>query len=594
MSAVDARINYEGMEEGAEQLDKLVRALAQLVAAEDRAASSTAKLEEELRDEAKATREAEEATKKKTAAMAATTISADAAGQKIGQVGGAMGALGGVLGRVSPQMGALGGALGAVGTAASAATGAIGPLGLAVAAVTTAVTIGTQVFEAYRAEAARAKEEVDSLRESLVQLRAEQDRQSGEMRALSGLVSTADFRAARSDTDRDIANLDREIARRQAIIDRSTRVLRQTRGIASEELSRAFEAQQTAMRGVEDAESAIERVGLRTLEVERDALVERQRSLESVESINRAYNETLGTLEQIAVAQSAFARLGGGVPDDFAESARRLRQQHDRERPTRRARRPANDNGVSEEGKALLEAARLQEEAAEREQLSKQQLVDLERERLDLLEAIALKNSEITERELEAAMELAEQRKEAAQALAEKEDELAQKRLADAREITGRIEGTLQQVASAYIDAFGQAIEGQKTLEAAALDATKALLKSIGEEMVALGIKETLEGFANIVANPPVAATKIPMGIALIAAGAGLGAAGAAIPSQPAAPAERPRGDTDRGGAEGGQTIIINNNQPVISAGTDTQLARRMVRQIDRGRGIGSTRRAAA
>lgn len=593
MSTVNARVDYDGVEQGADQLDRLVRGLGQAAAAQEDAAGSAQQLERKLRGEARAAREAEESTRRASATMAATSVSADTAGQKIGQVGGALGNLGGVLGRVSPQLGSIGGALGAVGSAATAATSAMGPFGLALAAVTTALTVGVGMLEEYRAEAQRATQEVDNLREALVALREEQDRQSAEAQTLSGLVTTADFRRAREDTERDIANLDREIARRQAVIERASETLRTSRGIASAELSRAFEAQQAAMRGVEDAENAIERVGLRTLQVEREVLAERQRSLDTVESLNRSFNETLGTIEQLAGGQSAFSRLGAGL-DEFAEAARRLRQQSDRTRPRRRrgARRDRRSTAVSAEGKELLEAARVQEETAARVEAHEQRMLQYALERGEALKALDRKQAESAAKREEEERRIARVAAELREEMRREEERIADFRAGVAREVTRNIASSLQVVASAFVDAFGQAIEGQKTLEQASLEATKSLLKTIGEQMVAIGIRETLEGFANIVSNPPVAATKIPIGVALIASGVGLGAAGAAIPSQPTAPAERPRGDTDRGGEGGGTMIVIHNNQPTISAGTDAQLSRTMVRQIDRGRGFGTRRPA--
>ncbi len=73
-----------------------------------------------------------------TRAMQAQTSIVTTAGQKWGQLGSALGNVGGVLGHISPQLGSVGQLIGQVGGASTALTGALGPVGVAFAAVTTA------------------------------------------------------------------------------------------------------------------------------------------------------------------------------------------------------------------------------------------------------------------------------------------------------------------------------------------------------------------------------------------------------------------------------------------------------------------------
>lgn len=73
--------------------------------------------------------------------MAQMGTSATAAGNKWGELAGAINSVGSVVGLVSPEFAALGGTIGAVGSASTALTGALGPVGVALAVATTAVGV---------------------------------------------------------------------------------------------------------------------------------------------------------------------------------------------------------------------------------------------------------------------------------------------------------------------------------------------------------------------------------------------------------------------------------------------------------------------
>lgn len=111
-----------------------------------------------------------------TATQATGAQATQAFGQRLGQVGTALGQVGAVAGRISPQMGQLGQVLGQVGGATGALSGAMGPLGVAMAGAT--VAVGLMSIAHDRAEvAARAQAE------AVAQLTADHATLEGRIRA---------------------------------------------------------------------------------------------------------------------------------------------------------------------------------------------------------------------------------------------------------------------------------------------------------------------------------------------------------------------------------------------------------------------------
>ena len=219
------------------------------------------------------------------------------------------------------------------------------------------------------------------------------------------------------------------------------------------------------------------------------------------------------------------------------------------------------DRMAAREEERLATIAQLKTDEDEREAARLQELAEMERDK--------------QQAEIESIQRQAELREE----LRDKEKEASRMRLSEARAEAQEMAGHINRIASAYIGAFQQAIEGQKSLEEAMLDATKAILKSIGEELVAKGIGKILEGIAEI--PSPTAATKIGGGAAMVGFGIGLGAAGAAIPSG-ASQAEQPRQQPQQNSGGGGPSVInVIYGSQIPSARTDQQAARDMVRAID-------------
>jgi hypothetical protein len=222
-----------------------------------------------------------------------------------------------------------------------------------------------------------------------------------------------------------------------------------------------------------------------------------------------------------------------------------------------------------ERANAELERQREEREAATMAELERKREATLEQHEfeMELLQELQDKEKEGFETRRQAEED----------ALDKAKDAIRQREQAE-REFAAEASGAINQIASAYITAFQEAIEGQKSLEDAMLDATKAILRSIGEELVARGIGKILEGIASI--PSPTAATMIGGGTAMVAFGVGLGAASAAIPSSQGAEAEEPRQDPDDSDSDESREITVVFGNPVLTAGTQAQLARGMGRAL--------------
>lgn len=127
-------------------------------------------------------------------------------------------------------------------------------------------------------------------------------------------------------------------------------------------------------------------------------------------------------------------------------------------------------------------------------------------------------------------------------------------------------------IGSVFGQAFGAAISGQESFDAALLKGTKQALIQYGTTMVAEGAGALLTAAGNIILNPPAAASKAIEGAGKIALGVGLGAAGAAIQPPAAAgdsnaKAERPQNQTPASSEGGGSHVTVLMNSPVIAGG---------------------------
>lgn len=571
MSAIRTDISYEGTEQAADQMDALLNRLGDLVTAEERAALATDRFERALDEagrEARQTRnelaDAARGNRLFENSARGVALRVTQAETKLAAFGGALGQLGGAMQGINPEMDLFGRGLQSVSAGMGVAASMPGPWGIALGSLT-AVMGATTAAMGYLDEQAQALAEAQQAAAEATMNLLDALRQQREAAAIASGAATVDA----------IDAAVREALDVREVIDNSLREAR------------------AQLRRVEQERANMSGASSRAM-LAADAAVQRQRA--QVESLVESLRNAEAGYQRVLDAQTRAAQreLRLASEDD------RLQQEEEAQfaTPTRRrggGRRREDPNvALAREVLADLDEQTVRAEVAEEERIAAIRAeLELQRQlneikefgaNLDVEAANARKNA--LNEEWALVQQIREHNEEA-------ERRASEKRLEDARKITGAIEGTLQAVTAAYIDAFGAAIEGQKTLEEAGLEATKATLKMIGEQMVAIGIREALEGAAQTVSNPPVAATKIPMGLALIGLGVGFGAAGAAIPAQPSAPAERPRGDQDRGGGDGAGNLTINYNQPVISSGTSAQLSRQLQRQIAQGRTF-ENRRAAA
>ena len=199
-----------------------------------------------------------------------------------------------------------------------------------------------------------------------------------------------------------------------------------------------------------------------------------------------------------------------------------------------------------------------------------------EAERIAQIEANA-------EKELELIIAIEQER----QRMAEQRSEMLQELEG---EVADTVVGFAQDIGRELTGAFQMAIEGEKSFEDAFESGSKVVLKSIGDQLVNRGIFHILDGTAMLFTNPPAAGVKLASGGAMIAIGAGLGAAGAAI-NEPgaragaASEAGRPdRADDADAGSDGPGDLTLVLGQPILTAGTVTQLGQQIGDAFDQGR----------
>jgi hypothetical protein len=518
MAEIIVRIEYEGAEQGAQQLDQLIAKLEGVTSATHESASAS------------------------TAANTARI----AANQQIEQLGGALGQVGSTLARVNPEFGRLAGTIGTVAGSLPALTGSLGPVAQGMAAMTIAVDLGSQAWEHFT-EA--SEDSIESMR-----LAAEQAGRTAEQ--ISTLVAElraeqrADRIAANRATQADISSTLTEAmerAEQQAALARDTgnRI-------------NMLESRSSAQR-VRIAETTGRRF-FEIVQTDQASLVRlRAQFARETVSLAEAQAEAETAAALTAIDRTRQRRGGGGGRESTAIA--------DAERTL--AIVAATDRRIEAESDAFKR--QIEENQAQRDTESTARRIENER----LVDAAKRRSDQLADRQHLAAIERIEKEKSARTAATEA-------RRAENAEIASALTSITQSVTGA----FEAAIEGEKSLEEALVEATKQILKQFGIELVAKGIGKILEGIAEI--PSPTAATKIGGGAAMVGFGIGLGAAGAAIPSAPSgAQAESPREDRPTGDGGGARTLVINMNNPVMAAATQAQLARGLRRQMAADRTIG-------
>lgn len=562
--SIDVTINYRGIERAATGLASLEAKVGHLLTAEEKAALATDHFERAIRSHQRSTQRWRREMSDATRANEVFERSARGASLRVTEAklpieiyAKALGDVGRTVQGINPELDLFGQMLQSVSQGMSVAASMPGPWGVSLGALTGAMS-------AARAVMSHLKQESDDLARA-------QERAAASTRNLVDELRTARQVARLTSGTASISALSEVVDH----ADHVRGVIRQTLEDAREELRKA-----------EQARYQTNDMSLRA-QLKRDEAVRRHRA--QVDSLVEALHNAEEGYDRAVAAQTRAVEREMEMLADLdrlqQEEDAQFRQTSRRGQGPRAAVREEEGDGVAGIVDDLLRDDFYDERivAAELEVELQHEIARLREWQAEQDLAYANARKDAINDEWALINEINERNKRAQQAAAEE-------RLAEARKITSVVGDSLQTIASTYNDLFGKVLEGQEDLEADWIDGTKNILKSIGDQMVAIGLKEALEGAANTVANPPVAATKIPMGLALIASGVALGAAGAAIPSQPSAPAERPRGDEGSGGG-GDQMIVFNINQPLIGAGTYAQLGRQLNRQIEMGRGFG-TRRA--
>lgn len=513
MSDVGVKVDYGGLEEGAEVLARLQDNLRRVDSAQQQATRSSDSLGESAQELG--------------GHVGSTAEAANGAHQKFGAVQGILGQLGPAVGRVSPAFAGLSSSIAQTASSALSMTESMGPAGLAIAGIT---LVATAVADAM----SDAASEADLLANAF-------DRQARSAVALTrNIRSLAEAQAARRQE---------EIERfQQDDVDREARARSEIRAIESQ--------------------------------------IESTRRLRNEEILTQVqYEARMRTLRQAAEdarAELAFARRGG-------DPAEQERLQAELQEQIRAAQRQAAEDAARRRGGhrrtfAQDEGAAWQR-AEERHRIYQEALIEglaeqeaRQRQLAQIDEQLHQNRMDRLEREQESIAEHYAQIRELEEEVRDKQKEAARARMVEQRGLLQDAQSTAAQIGSAYFQAFEMAIEGTMSLEDALLAATKQILKSIGEELVARGIGKVLEGIAEI--PSPTAATKIAGGTAMVGFGIGLGAAGAAIPAPKAEAAEQPREQPDSQGDRGPKEITVVFGNPVLTAGTQTQLARGMGRAI--------------
>lgn len=572
---VKVGIDYSGTEAGADQLDGLIDNLAKVTIAEREAATEAKKLEKANSDLARSAKKQADEQKKLQAALAAQITGWGALGGSIGQVGS-------VMSRIAPEFSKFGDALGSLGATipvVATALAAPSPASLLNAAisVTTTLVDGAFALNDYVSSMGRANDSVASLAAETADATTEIDKLIGALRRQARQQGIAAGNTTDSALEAEINDIAEARERANAQVSLLDDQLAENRIRRSRATERNIAADSFAQRAA--SSSALQRLE------ETQANLQAQR-----EDARRRFREGAERETELRIQQNRL--VGTALAEDAAEEAR-ISAENAADSALERASRRRAGAGRSSARAAARDAERAARREAAKRLRIEEELIRAQSDAFNRQQEERRTEFDRTarfEQNLIAATERFQLQSFQTQlAASEKaiaaEEELRADALAQRREDNAEIASTLSSITQSVLGAFEAAIEGQKSLDAALVEATKQLLKQFGFEMVTKGIGKILEGIAEL--PSPTAAPKIGGGAAMVAFGVGLGAAGAAIPSASSAGAEAPREDAPRGGEGGAKTLVLNVNNPQMVAATQAQLARGLRRQLDADKTLG-------
>jgi hypothetical protein len=555
VSDIRATIDYEGVERGAQQLDRLVEGLGDVASAEERAARATARFENAVDGSRTAVGRMDAPLRSAAAGHATVGRASNAAGRKFAETLNIVSELTLGMGALSPKLRETGIAFAGAGNNAVQFAGmGIGPAGIAIGTL-------VAVLPALIAYLSDTGDEMERTADSAERVAFNTERMISSMRRAQTLQ-----------------NIQRGRASEDALAG-------EAQGSIQERITQEELFQQQANQALATYTTQLEAIQARRAEGSASALRELRVAEASMDELRRGIRESrerMGSLreEQDTLLMRALRQEAQGAFDDDEDSPRRRRRggsRRQRQGLTEDQRMAADllaSLDEEAERRRIIEEGRQAARARERD--AQQQILDLKAFEIELDERAAARKEELAERRIE------QIEKEKQAALAADEERMTQLRGA-----MGRVEEVGTALVGVFNDAFRAAIEGEQSFEDAFAAGMKGILTQIGDRLVAEGIGEILHGLTMSVTNPPAAATKIGGGTAMVAFGVGLGAAGAAIPSGGAAapPPESPREDQpDREGEGGPQVLNLYMNAPITTAQTNASLSRTLRRQIDAGR----------
>lgn len=467
-------------------------------------------------------------------------------GVEVGKFGSALGLVGGVVGRFSGEVGGLIGRVGqATGVIQSMTTMGLGPLGLALGGLSVALQAGVSIWQEYENNVRSAAR---SVRDT----------------AIPTFEQALDL----------IQRLDRERARQQ----------RMEMGAGSEQEYRAqFDA---AARRVAELRTQLRfhagndtPSGVYVADDEGQAR-ERRRLMDL---LRQAQAEADRARAQLVESRRIEAQIARDDAENAIEEIRAAAEQRDRPRRGGgggRARREEQRDPKDEARALAAEAEALRQKREESMRL----LMELGEQELDeTMRALAEENAA----RMRALEERDRMEETARRARLEKERE-EQERIAELREQGAQRLGAIaSSIGASFESALGSSLDavmtGAKTADEAFQQMLAAFARQVVGEATIGALKETALGFAALATYRAAEATNhftaagIWAAAGVAAAGVG-GAAGAFSP--PATPsgggASGPPAPGRIEGRGGEQMIVVNFGGPVVTAGTEAELGRRI------------------
>lgn len=208
-----------------------------------------------------------------------------------------------------------------------------------------------------------------------------------------------------------------------------------------------------------------------------------------------------------------------------------------------------------------------------------QERADRERERAQEVSAERLR---LIQLEHDKMNELADQARDAEQARRDEEKAKRERERDEAERQLDEMTSYSQQVVGLVTEAIGSIIDGTATAEEAFKGMLAGFLEMIAEQAVLSAAREFAEAIASFARQDYSGGGQhLAAGVAFTALAIAAGAGSAAL-TKPTAAAPQEGASFGQGSNAGGNTVVINWNSPVVTAGTEAALGRRLTGMIQR------------